>query len=39
MRIKPHKFERAQPLAEKMIYTAAVFLISTLAVLSLVSFF
>lgn len=38
MRSNPNKFERAQPLTEKIIYVAAVSLISTLVVLSLVSF-
>jgi hypothetical protein len=38
MRSNPNKFERTQPLTEKIIYVAAVSLISTLVVLSLVSF-
>lgn len=38
MRSNPRKFERVQPITEKIIYVAAVSLISTLVVLSLVSF-
>jgi hypothetical protein len=38
MKSNPNKFERTQPLTDKIIYVAAVSVISTLAVLSLVSF-
>lgn len=38
MKSYPNKFERSQPLTDKIIYLAAVSVISTLAVLSLVSF-
>ena len=38
MRSNPNKFERTQTLTDKVIYVAAVSVISTLAALSLVSF-
>ncbi len=38
MKSYPNKFERAQTIVDKIMFLAAVSLISTLAVLSLVSF-